>query len=410
MISTTRSEPPREDEPSVLIVDDVHAMVDALAALLRTRLPQCRVQTSTSAAAALERVRKAPFDVMITDVVMPGVDGITLLERARALRPELLVVIVSGVEAGEVTRRALRAGAYDFIVKPVDGEHLEVVVRRALETQRLRREVEQQQESLRRHAEELERAVEERTKELSQSNRSKDELLAMLSHELRTPLTAILGWARLLERPHLDEATRAQAIQAIARNATSQGQLVMDLLDVSSMVAGRLQLRKQRVRLRDVIEAAYEDTVEAAQAAGVSLEKNLASDLGTVIGDPDRLKQMVWNLLHNALKFTDSGGAVKITAARCSDEVEIAVADTGAGIDPAFLPHVFERFRQGQGALDAARSGLGLGLSITSHLAELHGGAVSAESRGRGKGATFRIKLPATPLSQGRGSLAELGR
>jgi CheY-like chemotaxis protein len=251
---------------------------------------------------------------------------------------------------------------------------------------------------LRRHADELEQTVAERTEELRRASRAKDEFLATISHELRTPLTAILGWARLLHGGRLDEAEEAQAIEAIARNARSQAQLIDDLLDVSRIITGRMRLDIRDVHLGAVIEGALGAILPAAEAKGITVEPRF-EPLDRVSGDADRLQQVLWNLLSNAVKFTPNGGRVIVRAGRKGQLVEIEVTDDGAGIEPDFLPYVFERFRQGL-AQPGSRRGLGLGLAITRHLVELHGGTVVAESAGPGRGATFRVSLPCVASAQ----------
>jgi PAS domain S-box-containing protein len=226
-------------------------------------------------------------------------------------------------------------------------------------------------------------------------SRLKDEFLATLSHELRTPLSAILGWAQLLSRGSLrDEAKRQQGVTAIERNARTQARLIEDLLDMSRIVSGKVHLMVQQAPLAELVNTALATVQPSAEARGVRLEKRLDPRVGAVAGDPDRLQQVIWNLLSNAVKFTPRGGKVEVVLERMSSLVELRVTDTGEGIDPAFLPHVFDRFRQADGTTTRKHGGLGLGLSIVRHLVELHGGSVRAESAGRGRGATFIVSLP----------------
>ena len=236
--------------------------------------------------------------------------------------------------------------------------------------------------------------------EAERAGRAKDEFLSTLSHELRTPLNAILGWAQLLRRSApLDAEDVRQGLETIERNSRTQAQLIDDLLDMSRIIAGKIRLDVQRVEVLGVIDAAIDTCRHAADAKGVQLYKhaNALAEV-TVMGDPARLQQMVWNLLSNAIKFTPAGGRVDLTLGRFGEQVEITVADSGAGIDPAFLPHVFERFRQADSSTTRAHGGLGLGLSIVRQMAEMHGGTVHAHSDGPGEGATFRILLPVCPL------------
>jgi PAS domain S-box-containing protein len=226
------------------------------------------------------------------------------------------------------------------------------------------------------------------------ANRMKDEFLATLSHELRTPLNAIMGWAHLLRTGGLDEATAARALETIDRNAKAQNQLINDILDVSRIITGKLHLSVQPLDPAAVVEAALDTVRPGAAAKDVRIEPSLEPGAGTVSGDPDRLQQVVWNLLSNAIKFTPKGGTVQVRLRRLDRQAVIEVADSGAGISPEFLPHVFERFRQGDASTTRSHVGLGLGLAIVRHLVELHGGTVEARSDGEGKGSTFSVHLP----------------
>jgi PAS domain S-box-containing protein len=230
--------------------------------------------------------------------------------------------------------------------------------------------------------------------EAEEANRVKDEFLSTLSHELRTPLTAIMGWSGLLLHGDIDASKQQQAIETIARNANSQCQLIDDLLEVSRIITGKLRLDFVGCELQPVIEAAAESLRPTAEAKGVRLQLSLAQNVGVVLGDRERLQQVVWNLVSNAVKFTPAGGEVEVSLQRINSHLEIAVTDTGAGIHLDFLPHVFDRFRQADGSTTRAHGGLGLGLAIVRHLVELHGGVAGADSSGLGKGAKFTVRLP----------------
>ncbi|HEY9805406.1 MAG TPA: HAMP domain-containing sensor histidine kinase, partial [Candidatus Obscuribacterales bacterium] len=230
--------------------------------------------------------------------------------------------------------------------------------------------------------------------EAEAANRVKDEFLATLSHELRSPLNAMLGWARLLNTRKFDEATTARAMETIERNARSQAQLVEDLLDVSRIIQGKLRLNVRPIDLKSIIESAIETAGPAAEAKEIQLQAILDSTSGCVAGDSDRIQQVIWNLLSNAIKFTPKGGQVQICLEQIHSYIAIIVSDTGQGIDPSFVPYVFDRFRQADSSITRSYSGLGLGLAIVRHLVELHGGTVDAYSAGSGQGSTFTIKLP----------------
>jgi len=226
------------------------------------------------------------------------------------------------------------------------------------------------------------------------ANRAKDEFLSTLSHELRNPLNAVHGWATLIERGQLGEAQARRAVQIIIRNVDAQIRLVDDLLDMSRVVSGRMRLVVQPVDLRDLIEDALEAVRHAAEAKGIRLQPVLEAPRLLVTGDPGRLQQIVWNLLENAVKFTPKDGRVQVQLQRVRSHVEIIVSDTGQGISADVLPYVFDRLRQGQTGSTRGHGGLGIGLGLVRHLAELHGGSVYAESPGEGQGATFVVKLP----------------
>jgi PAS domain S-box-containing protein len=236
-----------------------------------------------------------------------------------------------------------------------------------------------------------ERAARSQAERLSAS---KDEFLALLSHELRTPLNAILGWTQILQRGSSASADLANGLAVIERNVRAQTQLVNDLLDMSRIISGQMRLDVQPVMPYAFVQGAVESARPAADAGGVRLESTLDPAAGPLSGDANRLQQVVWNLISNAIKFTPRGGRIKITLERVNSHIEVCVADSGVGIQPDFLPHVFERFRQRDATTTRRHGGLGLGLSIVKHIVELHGGRVAANSDGEGKGATFRVTLP----------------
>jgi PAS domain S-box-containing protein len=231
---------------------------------------------------------------------------------------------------------------------------------------------------------------------LRESNRLKDEFLATLSHELRTPLNVILGWTRMLLAGHLSDSARDHALRLIDRNAQAQAQLVNDLVDMSRVTTGKLRLELEPVALVPALEAALESVRPAADARRLEFETAWGDRDLVVLADPTRLQQVVWNLLSNAVKFTPDGGRISMSAVAEPGRVRLEVADTGIGIDPAFLPHVFDRFRQAESGTTRAYGGLGLGLAIVHDLVRLHGGTVEVRSDGHGKGATFVVSLRAS--------------
>jgi signal transduction histidine kinase/CheY-like chemotaxis protein len=230
--------------------------------------------------------------------------------------------------------------------------------------------------------------------EAERANQLKDEFLATVSHELRTPLNAMLGWTQVLARRQQDPSLVREGLAVIERNARAQAQLIEDLLDMSRIISGKLRLDVQTVDLHDVISRALETVRPVADAKSIRVGASLDVRVGAIRGDPDRLQQVVWNLLSNAVKFTSRGGWVEVRLTRRRDDVELRVQDSGQGIAPDLLLHVFDRFRQGDASSSRRQGGLGLGLSIVRQLVELHGGTVRAESTGLGQGATFVVELP----------------
>jgi signal transduction histidine kinase len=237
--------------------------------------------------------------------------------------------------------------------------------------------------------------IERRTRELEEMSRAKDEFLATLSHELRTPLNAILGWSSMLRQPGFDKRRIGYGLEVIERNAQMQQRLVLDLLDVSRVIAGKLKIESQRIHLGPVIRRAMDVVKPAADAKQLRLESAVGdSDADLILGDAERLQQVVWNLLSNAVKFTAPGGTVRVSVRRARDWVEVEVEDSGEGIDAAFLPRAFDPFSQGDRSPTSVHGGLGLGLSIVRRLVELHGGTVELASPGKGHGTRVVIRLP----------------
>jgi PAS domain S-box-containing protein len=236
--------------------------------------------------------------------------------------------------------------------------------------------------------------------EAEEANHVKDEFLATVSHELRTPLTAILGWSTMLCNDTLDEAASARALEVIDRNAKTQAQLIEDILDLSRIINGKLQLQVRPVGLAEIVNATIECLRPTADVKAIQIQAHLDPDVGLVSGDPNRLQQVVANLLANAIKFTPEGGRVKVKLGRVNSDALINVTDTGAGISAEFLPYVFDRFRQADSASTRKYSGLGLGLEIVRKIVEMHGGTVLAESCGEGQGASFTVKIPLLVLPQ----------
>jgi PAS domain S-box-containing protein len=263
-----------------------------------------------------------------------------------------------------------------------------------------RKEAEETQKALleqreaRVQAEEDRRRAEASYRVAQESNRAKDEFLMTLSHELRTPMTAILGWSRLLPTMSPDDPLFHEAVASISGGAQLQARLIDDILDVSRIVSGKMRLSPETIEIGHLIMNAADAVSATADAKQITISTTLSPGLGLMVADPTRVQQVIWNLLTNAVKFTARGGAVQVSARRTASNVQITVTDSGEGIDPGFLPHIFEPFRQAESPQTRVHGGLGLGLSIVRYIAEAHGGTVSAESEGRGKGSTFTVTLP----------------
>jgi signal transduction histidine kinase/ActR/RegA family two-component response regulator len=249
-------------------------------------------------------------------------------------------------------------------------------------------------DTLAEYYETLLRIADEQSRRAETANRLKDDFLATLSHELRTPLNSVLGWARLLGSGKLDAPQTEKAIQAIERAGLAQAHLVDDLLDMSRIVGGKLQVEMRPTRLQPLVDAAVQSLQRAADARQITIDTDLDARVGPILGDPDRLRQVAWNLLSNAIKFTPAGGRVRVGVTSDDQQLRLTVSDTGIGLNPDVAEHLFERFRQGDSSPGRRYGGLGLGLGIVRHLIEQHGGTVTAESAGADRGSVFTVRLP----------------
>lgn len=369
----------------ILIVDDNADLRDYLKRLLEQSYS---VETAIDGIDALNVIHHSPPDLVLSDVMMPNLNGFGLLQALRS-QPETqeIPIILLSARAGEEARvEGLGAGADDYLVKPFSARELIARVESTLKLSRLRQEATDRERMLRSQAETAQQEAE-------RNNRLKDEFLAVLSHELRTPLNPILGWVRLLRTGKCNPAQTQQALETIERNAKLQTQLIGDLLDVSRILQGKLNFAQEPVNLSETISAAIETVQLAADAKSLQIRTEI-EPVKPVIGDAGRLQQIVWNLLSNAVKFTPAHGSIVISLKESDDFAYLQVSDTGKGIQPSFLPYVFDYFRQEDGSSTRTFGGLGLGLAIVRYLTELHGGVVTVHSAGEGQGATFTVKLP----------------
>lgn len=379
-----------------LVIDDDAVDRRAVArALIGAQLP-ATLDEAPTAAEGLRLVSEREYDCIFIDYLLPGTDGLQVLRTIRETGLTAPIVMLTGQGDEELAVELMRAGAVDYLSKQTLGpDRVARSLRYAVAMARAEQE--------RREALERERAARE---EAQAANRAKDQFLATLSHELRTPLNAILGWARLLGSGTLDAASTTRAIAIIERNSRLQARLIEDLLDTSRIISGKLRLELCEALISDVVDAAVEVLRPAAEAKNIRLDVGRWCTERPIRCDPARMQQVIWNLVANAIKFTPEGGRVSLAVEERSGRLFLEVRDTGVGISRAFLPYVFDRFRQGDGMVTGTHGGLGLGLSIAHHLVELHGGQIVVESEGDGRGAVFTVSLPLAPAQTAASSPA----
>jgi signal transduction histidine kinase/ActR/RegA family two-component response regulator len=369
------------------------------------RVPESAGSTGQAAAddpvmrAALER----PDGVVVGPLKGNGEEAISAYQTLGAPPPVVVSVSLSRADILEEWHTQLRTalvalGALTMTLSAIVLVLFRQMTARARAENELRQLQDDESVRLRGANEQLESALEREQRarrDAESASRLKDEFLMTLSHELRTPLTAIFGWVRMLATKPLSDVERGRALGAVERNARAQTRLIDDLLDVSRAISGKLRLEPRPVSVPDAVRAAIDTVTPAVDAKGIQLDLQIEPGMGPILADPDRVQQIVWNLLSNAIKFTADEGTIRISVAQAGEGVEVVVSDSGIGIHPEFVPYVFERFRQADAGTRRRFGGLGLGLAIVRHLVELHGGSVRAESGGEGRGATFRVTLPA---------------
>ncbi|HKR10542.1 MAG TPA: response regulator [Pyrinomonadaceae bacterium] len=382
----------------LLVVDDEESLRITTAAILEKE--GYTVDTAASGDEAIALLDQTDYDLVLTDLHMEGGDGLSVLNQIRRHSPLTISVVLTGFASVESAIAALQEGAYDYLVKPCDIDSMKHTIRRGVEHRRLMLAEQKARTDLEQLNLDLEKRIQERTSELTrlnaelaEANRAKDVFLATLSHELRTPLTPVVGWIKLLRSGNLDEKSVAQALDAIERNAWLQSKLIDDLLDTSRIATGKLHFEPKPTDLNNVVNAAIETVRASAASRNIELSLVLAPATLVVMGEPVRLQQIVWNLISNAIKFTEPGGTVTVTTQYEDSHAGLTVTDTGVGIAPEFLPHVFDRFKQADGSTSRRHGGLGLGLAIADALAKMHGGRIQAQSDGVGHGASFTFRL-----------------
>ena len=431
----------------ILIVDDSPEDRELYRRLLRRdRDHQYQFAEADTAEEGLRACEGGALDCVLLDYRLPDLDGLTFLSqlKERCGSGPTAVILLTGHGSEQVAVEAMKSGAQDYLLKPtVTADALARAVQYAIDRVKLLQSIDRRTNELseanaelqkevaqRKRAEaalqqmndELEQIVLDRTAALSranrelsieiaerrrieeerihllqreqQANRLKDEFLATVSHELRTPLNAILGWARVLRTASLTSVLQERALETVERNALAQARLIEDILEVSRIVTGKLRLKVAALDLVQAVDAALDVVRPAADAKDIRLEYERPPEPWTAVGDFDRLQQIVWNLLSNAVKFTPRHGVVRVRLKRADGWDQLVVEDSGKGIEPVFLPHVFAPFRQADASTTRDHGGLGLGLAIVRQLVELHGGSVRAESAGPGTGSRFTVMLP----------------
>lgn len=378
--------------PHILIVDDDLMLLEALAEALQLRMGDAQVDTVASGAEALKRIRETDYDTIVSDIKMPGMDGLTLLAEIRLMRAETPTLLITGHGEHDLAIEAVRRGAYDFIQKPIDRDYFISSLQRAIQVRQLSRQVEEQRQALERYASSLEQMVEGRTRELVEANHVKDEFLSVASHELRNPLIGLKLYMQLtglaLERAGV---TPPQYWEKMRQAASRLEMRVNDLVDAVRIASGKLTLRLERCDVRVLC-------TEVAHDQMASMERAIILDLPAepleIEGDVDRLGQVLTNLLLNAIQFSPSDRPVDLSAGQVGNEVIMSVADQGIGIPAEYLLHIFERFYQVPNAVVETRSrvGMGLGLFICREIVERHGGRIWAESA-VGEGSRFYVAL-----------------
>jgi signal transduction histidine kinase len=383
------------DQAHILIVDDDTALLQALPQALYLRMEGIKVDTCDSAQAAIEQIGEHQYDAIVSDIKMPGMDGLALLAKIQELSPDTPTLLITGHGEHDLAVQALRGGAYDFIQKPIDRDYLVAALQRAIHTHQLRSQVKAQQLTLELHARSLERMVQKRTNELVATNAAKDKFLSIVSHELKTPLTSLKGMTQLLRR----QVGRAEATEVVGvglvdmeRSIRRMEVLVNDLLDSSLIETNMFVLHRKRC---DLVELCRHLIDEYTAGAGPSLTFEIPGDPIEVEVDVNRISQVIINLLSNARKYSPKGSPITMTLQQAGYETMLSVRDMGVGIPEEMLPHIFDQFYRVPSieVQNGPHVGLGLGLYISRKIVERHGGHIDVQSVPE-QGSTFTVILP----------------
>lgn len=336
-----------------------------------------------------EAVALAPecYDVCLLDYRLGSHDGIELMQELWAKNFKCPMIMLTGQVDNEIDRMAMKAGAADYLIKDqINPANLERAMRYSIQQRQFA------DERINHVREQIAR------KQAEDANQAKDDFLAVLSHELRTPLNSMLGWARLLKSNKGNDELFDKAVDAIERSAVVQTKFVEDLLDITRIVNGSIRLSMRPVGLNSILEVAVNGLRPTADAKKIALKEELVAEDVKIFGDPERIHQVITNILSNAVKFTPEGGAVSVAATVEDENATVSVTDSGEGIEAEFLPRVFDRYKQAHNSTTNRKGGLGLGLAIVKHLIDIHNGTITVASDGPGTGTTFTFSLPIAPV------------
>lgn len=384
-----------ENIANILIVDDDQALLQALPQMLYLRMKGVQVDTADSALPALDRIQEHDYDAIVSDIKMPGMDGLELLTRIHELRPDAPVLLITGHGEHDLAIRALRGGAYDYILKPIDRDTFAAALQRAIQAHQLRRQVLVQHIALGQHAKALETMVQKRTHELVEANATKDKFLSIVAHELKTPLSNLESIAQVLSR----QIEQADSVEAVKQGLVNMEHalkrtrvLVQDLLDTSLIETNMFVLHRKRCNL---VELCRQLLNEYTAGAGPELTSEFTSDPIEAEVDEGRISQVLINLLSNARKYSRKGSPITVALQQSGYETMISVRDMGVGIPSEALPHIFEQFYRVPGIepQNGERAGTGLGLYISRKIVERHGGRIEVQST-PGSDSSFTVILP----------------
>ncbi len=381
------------DKLRVLIVDDDTALLQALPQAIALRMQEVQVDTSDSAPDALQLVQQHEYDAIVSDIKMPGMDGIALIEQLQVHCPDVPTLLITGHGERDLAIQALRVGAYDFIQKPIDRDYFITSLKRAVQTRQMRRQIARQQQALENYTHQLEKTVTERTRELVEANAAKDVFMSMVSHELKTPLTTLKGISQMIHRRvERGDQVELKNLALLESSVRRMELLVNDLLNTSLIETGMFSLHRQPC---DLVAICQEMLTEYRTSMGSSLQVEILAPALEIDMDSERIGQVILNLLSNARKYAPKNSRITVKVGRQQDEAVISIADRGVGIPPEKLAHIFDRFYRVPevDVQTGSSAGVGLGLYIAKKIVEQHNGRISAASS-PGEGSTFTIYLP----------------